>query len=165
MQHLKDAPVTRLFIRVGAPVGSRVCARDNLRIELRIELRVELRVGSFGLAAFEPGANFHRRLDARIVRQVRRARQTGEFLGDSGRWQNEIDRSGRRRTVRHRSKFGRSLILREGHATLRLNRLEPERAIRGGAGQDHTNRPKALIGGQRTQKIINRTRIAARQPW
>ena len=82
---------------------------------------------------------------------VRMLRNAGEFFRDVRRREHEIHAARRHRAARHRVVFGR-VVLREGDAALGLDRLQPQRAVGGRAGQNHADGPLALVLRQRFKK-------------
>ena len=78
-----------------------------------------------------------------------------QFVGDVRRRQHKIDAAGRDRATRHRIVLSR-IVLRERDPTLGLDRLQPQRAVAGRAGQHDADGPLAPVQRQRFKKGIDR---------
>ena len=83
------------------------------------------------------------RLTTRLLRPghgrcVRVATDADDLVGDLARGQDEIHAAGGDGAVRHTVVLGRR-VLGERDAALGLDRFQPHRAVRGGAGQDHAD--------------------------
>ena len=102
------------------------------------------------LVQFAPFGHFPR------LRQVGMAADARQFGGDALGRQNEIDGTSRDRAHRHGGPLSRFRILRESHASGRLDRLQPIRAVRSRAGEDHANGRIALFLRQSYGEIVNR---------
>ena len=71
---------------------------------------------------------------------------------DAFRRQHEIHAAGLHGAVRHPIIFRRFFILGERHAAFGFDRLDPQRAVRPGARQDHAKRLSLALVGQTPQK-------------
>ena len=78
-----------------------------------------------------------------------------QLFGDVPGRKNQIDAAGGHGAAGHRVVLGR-VVLREGEPALGLDRLQPQRAVAGRAGQYDADGPLALVLRQRFKKRIDR---------
>ena len=80
----------------------------------------------------------------------------GQLVGYRLRRQDEVDAACRHGAAWHRV-IARRFVLGEGDTPFALDRLQPERAVGGGAREDHADGALALVGGQRLEEGVDRT--------
>ena len=90
-------------------------------------------------------------------------------LGDLRRGEHEIHVAGRDGALRHAVVVGFADFLRDDEAAFRLDRLEPNAAVRAGSRENHADRARAAFARQRIQQEVERqahavTRLRSRQP-
>ena len=102
-----------------------------------------------------------RRQSQPVPHDERMLADTHQLIGDALGGKNQIDAAGRDGATGHRIVLGR-VILREGEPALGFDRLQPQRAVAGRAGQHDADGPLALVLRQRFKKRIDRPMRAAR---
>lgn len=90
------------------------------------------------------------------ARDWRVPRDAQNFPGDLRDRQQRIHTARHRRALRHLEKLRAGLRLGESEAARRLDRAEPQRSIRAGAGQNHADGARTGIPRQRAEKSIDR---------
>jgi len=90
------------------------------------------------------------------------AAHSRQFQGDFLGWQDEIDRAAADGALRHAVVFGRLSILGESDAAGGLDLRQSQRAVRAGTRQDHADRGRLLIFGQRLEELVDRQVQSAR---
>ena len=85
---------------------------------------------------------------------VRVATDSRQLAGDLCRGQHEV--GGRSRALGHPSMLRGFLVLDEGDAVRRLDRMEAERAVRTGPRQHHTDGETLLLLCERAEEVVDR---------
>ncbi len=81
--------------------------------------------------------------------------QAGQLAGDLIGREDEIDVACGNGAFRHAGVLGGGDLLGEGDAAFGLDGLEAQDPVGGGARQDHSDGPAALVLGQRAQEVVN----------
>ena len=96
------------------------------------------------------------RLPIRILLHVGMPADPAQLARNILRAEDEIHDPGRYRAARHAVVPGCALLLREGDAALRLDGPETSCAVRGGAGENHSDRAMLPDFRQRLEEFIHR---------
>jgi hypothetical protein len=86
---------------------------------------------------------------------------TRELFRNVRRREHDVHAGRRHGAARHRVVLGR-VVLRDGDSTLGLDRLQPQRAVVGRAGQHDADGPLALVSRQGFKKDVDRSTRRAR---
>lgn len=87
--------------------------------------------------------------------QQRMPAEPHQVPGDLGRRQHEVDAPAGGGAVRHPRKLRGGLVLREGAAARRFDRVETLGAVRPAAGEHHADGQAAALGGQRGHELVD----------